>query len=229
VQHTFSLGATMPLANLFLQDKRFMYLDEYNMVEYASFPAKSPTIPKTMQLKLFSGQRLEITVSQSFQNGMPDVRWTRGVAMTMKLKGLWEPTSVVSAEDICHFRSRVEQFNATEVVTGKLKDTTKCKECFCQWVVQGASAWALRSGSPLPTLGGNAASVSESGRHGVEGLAAFLASASLPQAVSQKLAEDVVALGAVRVSELTRADWEGLASWGSLRPLEQRRLLAQLP
>jgi len=61
------------------------------------------------------------------------------------------------------------------------------------------------------------------------GLAGFLASASLSQAMSQKLAEGLITLGAACVIELAKVDWEGLASWGSLRPTEQRRLPAQLP
>ena len=144
VQHTFTLGATMPLANLALKKKRFMYLDEFNMVEFASCPPKRPTIPKTMQMKLFAGQKLEVQVSQSFQNGNADVRWNQGVAMTVKSEGLWSPNAVVSSEDVRHLQSRVEQFTATaQIARSALTDMPKCKESFSKWVVAGACAWAL--------------------------------------------------------------------------------------
>ena len=61
------------------------------------------------------------------------------------------------------------------------------------------------------------------------GLAGFFASASLPQAMSQKLVEDVVTLCAACALELAKAGLEVLASWGSVRPVEQCRLPAQLP
>ena len=48
VQHTPAIGAPIPLANLALKNKRFLYLDEFNPVEFASLPEKTPTIPKMM-------------------------------------------------------------------------------------------------------------------------------------------------------------------------------------
>ena len=39
------------------------------------------------------------------------------------------------------------------------------------------------------------------------------------------LARDVLALGAVNVDELTRADWEQLPGFQDMRPMERRRLL----
>ena len=42
------------------------------------------------------------------------------------------------------------------------------------------------------------------------------------------LEAELLGLGAVHVAELVAADWQGLRSWAQLRPLEQRRLLANL-
>ena len=78
-----------------------------------------------MQLKLFSGQWLEVQVSQSFSNGNVDLRWDQGAAMTAKAEGLWEPTASVSAEDIRHLKSRVEQFTATKQITTVLRDVSR--------------------------------------------------------------------------------------------------------
>ena len=130
MQHTPALGASKALANLALRSQRFLYLDEFNPVEYASVPATAPTIPKTTLCKLLSGQWLEVAVSQSFQNGNSDIRWTQGIVITAKAKDLWKPTGHVSAEDIRHLQNRVEQFTATATITGKLKDFPLCKESF---------------------------------------------------------------------------------------------------
>ena len=64
-------------------------------------------------LKLFGGQFLEVQVSQSFHDGNLDCRWRRGVAITSKLKGLWDPRGPVSQEDISHLQNRVEQFTVS--------------------------------------------------------------------------------------------------------------------
>ena len=60
VQHKPDLGSTMPLVNITKAKKRFMYLDEFQCVEYASHPARKPTIPVSTMLKLFGGQFLEV-------------------------------------------------------------------------------------------------------------------------------------------------------------------------
>ena len=41
-------------------------------------------------------------------------------------------------------------------------------------------------------------------------------------------AREAAAVGAVHVSELTGADWQGLLSWPMLRPLQQRRVMGLL-
>ena len=220
VQHTPAVGASMPLANLALKSKRFLYLDEFSPVEYASNPAKSPTIPKAMLCKLLAGQWLEVSVSQSFQNGNADIRWSRGVAITAKCEGLWTPTEHVSAEDIKHMKSRVEQFEATSPIRGELKDTPLCKETFCQWLVRNAAAWAVRGSVRAVAAAPSTAPGT------LLGLAAFCQQVHLPEDVALALEREMLSAGAVHVRELTATDWGGLASWSSLRPLQQRRILA---
>ena len=60
----------------------------------------------------------------------------------------------------------------------------------------------------------------------VSGFAEFIASTKLQEPVVGKLFADVVAAGAVDVSELGPLDWRQLPSWQNLRPLEARRVLA---
>ena len=43
--------------------------------------------------------------------------------------------------------------------------------------------------------------------------------------VARELEAQLLEQGAVDVRELVPGDWEGLASWARLRPLEQRRLM----
>eukprot|EP00959_Pyramimonas_sp_CCMP1952_P464901 9487377-Pyramimonas_sp.AAC.1 len=62
----------MPLANMTKPGKRFMYLDEFSCAEYASLPTGRPALPVSTQLKLFSGQCMEVQVSQRFHDGNPD-------------------------------------------------------------------------------------------------------------------------------------------------------------
>jgi hypothetical protein len=230
MKKAIGLGSSMPLANLALKKKRFMYLDEFSMVEYASFPAKAPTLPKTMQLELFSGQWLEVQVSQSFSNGNVDLRWDQGAAMTAKAEGLWEPTASVSAEDIRHLKSRVEQFTATKQITTVLRDVSRCKETFCAWVVREAAAYA--SGlAPTPTscVRATASASSSQGVSDIEivaGLWALLENASIPKDLILACESALVSIGAVNIAEVTKDDWQQLPVWSLLRPLQQRRILA---
>ena len=60
----------------------------------------------------------------------------------------------------------------------------------------------------------------------VDGLGELLLRARVPEDMARALAADVASVGAVHVLELRRADWCALPSWGTLRPLEQRRLLS---
>ena len=162
--------------------------------------------------------------SQSHQNGNCDVKWTKGVAMTAKAEGLWDPAGSVTREDIRHMKNRVEQFTATQVIE-KLGDVPMCKESWCQWLVGAASAWAQRSvpATPAPAA---AASGAQAAQANVRGFMEHCERASIPQDLSAALLEEAVLLGAVEVSELLVSDWQGFAAWTALRPLQQRRLLA---
>ena len=146
VFHTPAMGAAMPLANLALKKKRFIYLDDYRPVEFAKASGKkSATIPVVTFLKLAGGQSFEVQVSQSFQNGNADLRWTRGAAITAKAEGLWEPQGSVSAEDVRHMQSRVEQFTAAaQLERAVLKDVPVCKQSWARWVVTRSAAFASR-------------------------------------------------------------------------------------
>ena len=225
VLHKPSIGATMPLANMTKPGKRFMYLDEFSCVEYASVPAGRPTLPVSTQLKLFSGQCMEVQVSQRFHDGNPDARWARGMAVTSKLKGLWTARAGVSAEDIAHLQNRFEQFtaNGTPLTKAQLRTVAPCREHWCQWLVAAAAAAATGPPSAGPQhcpAGGSAASA------GVEGFAALMLRAAIPDDAAIALHSDAVALGAAAVAELTAEDWTGLPSWAKLLPLQQRRVLS---
>ena len=82
VMHRPALGSRFGLANIRQRGKRFLYWDDYRPVEYAA----TGTVPVPTFLSLFQGYFFEVTVSQSFHDGNPDLRWTRGAAMTAKLK-----------------------------------------------------------------------------------------------------------------------------------------------
>ena len=147
VLHTPALGATMPLANLALGSwKRFIYWDEFRPVEFAALPARQPTVPAITFMKLFSGQRLEVQVSQSLNNGNKDICWTHGAAFTAKAEGLWDMQGHVSAEDIRHMQNRVWQFDACSALPdAALQAMPKCKETFCKWLVSSAARFATRA------------------------------------------------------------------------------------
>ncbi len=144
VFHTPSLGANMPLANLATKKKRFIYLDDYRPVEFATSTARlAPTIPVTTFLKLFGGQFTEVAVSQSFNNGHVDLCWKRGVVMTAKEEGLWDRAPGVSAEDVRHMKSRVVQFPAVfQVPCERLRDVRRCPTSWSRWLVEASAAAA---------------------------------------------------------------------------------------
>ena len=153
VMHTPALGATMPLANLAVPGKRFLYFDEYEPVKFASVPESRPTVPATTFKKLFAGQSLEIQCSQVFNNGNSDVKWERGIAMTAPLEDLWKPCWPVEQEDIRHFRSRVLQFDALVPIKGVLQPVPLCPESWCKYIVVASQAYAARSmPSAIPVL-----------------------------------------------------------------------------
>ena len=140
-----ALGATMPLSSLATCDRmRFIYWDEYSPTEFASRPARAPTIPAVTFKKLFAGQYLRLQVSQAHHDGNPDFRWTRGVAMTAPLTGLWEAKAPVTSEDVAHMKSRIIQFDALTAITNPLRRIPHCASTWCAFVVQRSMAYASR-------------------------------------------------------------------------------------
>jgi hypothetical protein len=141
VLHKPALTSSMPLANL-LKKKRCLYWDDYRPVEYAS----AGTVPVSTFLSLFGRQYLEVQVSQSFHDGNPDVRWTKGAVMTAKADGLWDVMRGVDREDIRHMQSRVEQFEVGHTIQRKnFVHVPTCAESFCWWVLHDGAKFAART------------------------------------------------------------------------------------
>ena len=210
------LGSTFALRNI-VKGKRFIFWDDFRPVEFAH----KDTIPIATFLSLFIGKDTEVQVSQSFNDGNLDVCWKKGVVFTAKESGLWESTSKVSAEDVRHLRNRVEEFRFTHTLAS-LKDVDSCAPCMSRWIVKYSEEAAMGPLMPPPMPGP---------QHGadwsrVNGFAEFIAVAKLDGPVVGQLFADVVAAGAVDVSELGPLDWPQLPSWQSLRPLEARRVRA---
>ena len=148
--------------------------------------------------------------------------------MTAKEVGLWEPWGAVDAEDVRHMMSRLHIFTCRAKVT-KLKDVCLCGMCCCRWIVAGAAeydAQQLREQMPQPGPLPPPQDGSDQIGQKVVGMAALIGKAAIPGAIASMIETEVHSLGAVHVKELTPADWEGLASWQQLRPLQQRRFLA---
>jgi hypothetical protein len=192
--------------------------DDYRPVEYAH----KDTVPVATYLSLFIGKDTEIQVSQSFNDGNLDVKWSRGVVFTTKQEGLWEPTARVSAEDVRHLRNRVGEFHFAHVVLS-LKEVRSCAPCMARWV-RKCSDDAIPA--LLPVAATPVATTSASDFSAVAGFRVIMVSANLAALVAEELFSDVVALGALDVIELSLSDWEQLPSWRKLRPLEARRLKA---
>ena len=217
VFHKPALGSTFALRNI-VKNKRFIFWDDYRPVEYAH----KDTVPVATFLSLFIGKDTEIQVSQSFNDGNLDVKWSRGVVFTAKQEGLWEPTARVSAEDVRHLRNRVEEFHFAHVVLS-LKEVQSCAPCMARWI-RKYSDEAIPA--LLPVAASPVAKTSASDFSAVAGFCGIMVSANLPALVAEELFSEVVALGAVDVIELSLPDWEQLPSWRKLRPLEARRLKA---
>jgi len=141
------LGASCPLSRVAKGNIRFWYWDDYRPVDYATLPRDNPTVPATQFLAIFNGQPFDVTVSQSFNNGHPEMELHRGCAMTSLEDGLWEPRPGVSREEIRHFQSRVLEFHATYSIPEEDFETAPmCPESWCRWLLVDSLAYAQRSG-----------------------------------------------------------------------------------
>eukprot|EP00438_Fugacium_kawagutii_P004655 Skav200317 [mRNA] locus=scaffold414:308134:309065:- [translate_table: standard] len=131
VFHKPALHSSFALRNL-LNDKRFIFWDDFRPVEYGV-----KTVPVATLLSLFQGQPFVVQMSQSFHDGNVDFEWHRGCVMTAKAAALWEPMNGVDAEDIRHMKSRLLLFQCSATVQ-HMKDTVPCATCMCRWITQGA-------------------------------------------------------------------------------------------
>ena len=223
VLHKPALGSSFALRNI--TKKRFIFWDDYSPVEYA----QEKTITKSLFLSLFIGQNVEVQCSQSFSDGNMDVKWNRGVAFTAKSRGLWNATAKISEEDVTHMRNRCEEFRFEHTFDRKeLKDVPSCAHHLAKWVLEGASEHDAASlvGRSLPQL---ACATSDFQRaaapDAIDGFKHLMEVARIPHPEQHALATDLEELGAADVAELMQSDWESLASWSRLKPLQQRRLL----
>ena len=145
------IGVSCPISRLAKGKARFIYFDDYRPVDYAALPPQNPTIPSTLLLAMLCGQPFDVTVSQSFNDGHPEMEWHRGIALTALEEGLWDPKPGVSREEIRHMQSRVLQFRATHSIPEEdFEDAPKCPESWCRWVVTGSVAYARRQGPAAP-------------------------------------------------------------------------------
>ena len=96
-----------------------------------------------------------------------------------------------------------------------------CQHCLAKWIRDGAAKHDARQVLPAPALQSNPSTV--------DGLQELLDAAQAPASARHALLAEIVALGAVSVQELRRADWEGLSAWSTLREFERRRILKYIP
>ena len=222
VLHKPALGSTFALRNI--TRKRFIFWDDYNPVEFAH----EKTVTKSIFLSLFIGKHAEVQCSQSFSDGNKDVIWNRGVVFTAKSEGLWTPTSRVSEEDIKHLRNRCDEYLFEHVFERTaLKEVPCCTHCMAAWIIEGArdydAACLVANGALLPSLSAEPQQTPQ--EEPIQGFKSLMDTARIPEPERSTLADELAELGAVDVTELLQSDWEGLAAWSGLRPLQQRRLL----
>lgn len=104
----------------------------------------------------------------------------------------------------------------------------------CKWIVEEAAAHDSRPVPPPPLLPLAHGLAAEKGPVGppqgdgsacVNGFAELVQIARLPTDLGHNLLQDILAMGAVDVRELSPADWGKCGAFARARPLEQRRLL----
>ena len=134
--------------------KRFIYFGDYRPVDFARLPRENATIGVMTFLAMFQCQPFDVQVSQSFNDGHPEMTWTRDAALTAPLDGVWEPRGDVSYEDIRHMKTRVQQFESYHVLpTEQLVPVPTCAASWARWLVIDSVAFAHRANSvPRPLL-----------------------------------------------------------------------------
>jgi len=227
VLHKPALGSPFGLRNLIGGSKRFIFWDDFRPVEYA----QEKSVPVSMFLSLFIGQWSEIQVSQAFNDGNKDIKWEQGALFTGKQEGLWEPTKAVSPEEIKHMRNRVREFVFTAVLPeGAMKDVVSCPVCMAKWIVSSAAALDASPGLQpvLPIRTSTDAKLDHARVSAIVGLTGLLEAVKLPTGTAEAVVEDLEELGAINVKEPNRSEWESLAVWALLKPLQKTRLLQHL-
>ncbi|CAK0871463.1 unnamed protein product [Prorocentrum cordatum] len=211
VLHKPALGSSFGLRNLASGTKRFIFWDDFRPVEFAH----EKTVPVSLFLSLFVGQRTEIQVSQSFNDGNKDVCWNHGAVFTGKLEGLWGTTNKVGAEDIRHMQNRARHFPFSSVLSdGSLQDVLSCAPCMTAWIVREAAKFdAVGVFRPAPAAPVGA----DAGVPPVSGFDDLMSDARISRAQADALLADVRAMGAVAVDEVLPADWVRLNSWALLQ------------
>ena len=134
-------------------------------------------------------------------------------------------------------QNRVQEFAFEAVLAkGRLKDVTPCACCLSRWVVDGSNQRdacvglaAVHVALPVrdPVAGNSAMQQRHASQRisAIDGAARVLQVLRIAEEIANMLLEDLEALGAVSVAELTHADRMSLRVWPYLRPLQQRRLL----
>ena len=199
-----------------LHDKRFVFWDEFEPLVFIS----KGVMPKSQFLKAFNGQLFEVQLNQRTNDGNKPFRWNRGAVFTAKEKELWKLREGVTAEDVTHIKNRVEIFRCSGQINLRPGGVPKCAHCMAKWVCDGAArhdANAVLTAAPSGRIPG-----------AVHGLQELLEVASIPVSAREGLLQELLGMGAIDVRELGRPDWERLQTWGDLREMERRRLLANL-
>ena len=215
IMHKPALGSRYGLRNI-LKDKRFLMWDDFRPVEYGL-----ETVPVPTFLSLFTGQPFEVQMSQSFNDGNDDFQWLRGAIMTAKEKDLWKPMGDIDAEDVEHMQSRLD-IHPVRAKLGNLRDTTSCPHCMCKWVCEAAAAHDSRP-APHPVVlpllpdsvpgQGPVSPPPGDSVTDVAGYAVLVQSAKLPAELAHNLLQELLAMGAVDVRELSLADWSDFSSF----------------
>ena len=123
-------------------------------------------------------------------------------------------------EDIEHLKSRVRLFHCTSTFkkVGESKpEIPQCAHHLAKWLCEGAAAFDARSALARPQLGIRTS-------HGVQGLGEILSAVALPETIVSQLQEQVEAMDALHVLELTTDDWTTLPIWNCLLEMQKRWL-----
>ena len=120
-----------------------------------------------------------------------------------------------------------------------MKTVVPCGVCMCKWICGSCNSYDARSITRQPPgLGNPCAIVASRSLAGVPdeilptdvlpGMQEVARLAKLSPTAVASLSTELKGLGAAHAEEVTVADWQALAAWGSLRTFEKRRLLTAI-